>query len=78
MNNVDGNDISFINIAAILEPFLYAISNIRNNILVQRIKEKIFLPLLENNITPAVEDEDENSKSEETKQIDGGKLNPKT
>ena len=64
---MDGNAISFINIAAILEPFLYAISNIRNNILVQRIKEKIFLPLLENNITPAVEDEDENSKSEETK-----------
>ena len=43
----------------------------------QRIKEKVFWPLLENNITPVIEDEEEEGE-EDSKQIDGGKLNPKT
>ena len=60
-----------------LEPFLFAVANSRNNILVQRIKEKVFWPLLENNITPVIEDEEEEGE-EDSKQIDGGKLNPKT
>jgi hypothetical protein len=38
-------------LASILEPFLYSIANCRNKILVQRIIEKIFTPLLENNVT---------------------------
>lgn len=66
LNNVDGKGISFKNIADILEPFLNTLANSRNSILVHRIKEKVFLPMLENNITPEVEEEEED-KEEETK-----------
>lgn len=70
-----------MNLAALLDPFLAAIAQCRNGVLVQRIKDKIFLPLLENNIT-ADDIEEESSKSNEEKNDnrweDGGKLSKKT
>lgn len=59
LNNVDGLEISTVNLSNLLDPFLLSLSTCENVILVQRIKEKIFLPLLENNITPLVEEDDD-------------------
>lgn len=60
----------------------------KNRTLTQRILEKVFSPLLENNITPdnaPSEDDTDESSSEinydpnrGTKWVDGGKLPPKT
>jgi hypothetical protein len=73
LNKVDGEEISFKNLSSVLEPFLNGISNCRNRILVQRIKEKIFMPLLENNITPIFEEENSESESEHETDKNGQK-----
>jgi hypothetical protein len=88
LNKVDAQEISYVNLAALLEPFLFAVANCRNKILVQRIIERIFSPILENNIT-ILNDEDSENKDEDQneeinydpklgKWVDGGKLPPKT
>jgi hypothetical protein len=59
LNNVDAEEISSVNLSLLLEPFLHSLSTCENVILTQRIKEKIFLPLLENNITPVVDEEEQ-------------------
>jgi len=51
LNRSDSLNISLENLASMLEPFLYALANCRNKILVNRIIERVFEPLLENNIT---------------------------
>jgi len=58
-----------VSLAALLEPFLHAVGNCRNKILIQRIIDKIFLPLLENNVT------DEDNKSEQSNEEDYKNLN---
>lgn len=68
-----------------LEPFLYGLAHCKNKILVNRIIEKVFEPLLENNVTTQ-ESETSSDEEEEVinydpakgRYIDGGKLNPKT
>lgn len=80
LNKADAKDISYTNLATILEPFLFAVANCRNKILVQRIIDRIFLPILENNVTV----EQINSEGEEEeidyarKWVDGGKMSKKT
>jgi hypothetical protein len=59
LNQVDSQDISTSQLSSLLEPFLFAMSRCSNKILCLRIKERVFLPLLENNITPVLEEEDE-------------------
>jgi hypothetical protein len=70
-----------------LSPFLSALGNCKNRTLTQRILEKVFSPLLENNITPddASKEDDTDDSSPEInydpkrgKWVDGGKLPPKT
>jgi len=81
LNKVDSEDISFMNLSSILEPFLYAMARCRNRVLVDRIKERIFIPILENNVTQDMEessDEDDKNEEQEGKWVDGGKLPPKT
>lgn len=89
LNKVDSENISFQNLAGLLQPFLSAIANCKNRILIQRLDEKVFSPLLENNITPEAkgsDDEDTDESSTEInydpklgkKWVDGGKLHPKT
>jgi len=87
LNKVDAEEISYHNLALLLEPFLFALGNSRNHTINERIQEKIFSPLLENNITPSgesSEDDTDESSSEvnydpkKGKYVDGGKLPPKT
>lgn len=88
LNKVDAENISFASIAALLEPFLHTMANMKNTILLDRLEEKIFSPLLDNNITPAnkSDDEDTDESSSEINYdpkagkywVDGGKLHPKT
>jgi hypothetical protein len=84
LNRSDSLNISLVNLGSILEPFLHALANCRNKILVNRVIEKVFEPLLENNIT-ILETSDSDEEEEVVnydpklgKYIDGGKLNPKT
>jgi hypothetical protein len=66
----------------LLEPFLKALSCIQNREVKDRIIEKIFHPILENNKTmpePASSDEEEMAKKEHYhRHVDGGKMNPRT
>lgn len=64
---------------------MFAVSYCRNRILVQRIIDKILIPLLENNVTVNHESEKEEEEEEEInydpkrgKWVDGGKLHPRT
>jgi len=52
---VDSKEISYENLSSLLEPFLKALAKSQNTILRQRIKEKVFEPLFENNITEVAE-----------------------
>ena len=70
-----------------MSPFLHALGNCRNRTLRERIVEKVFEPLLENNVTPDNKESDgetDDSSSEVNydpklgKYVDGGKLPPKT
>ena len=88
INKADGENISYIHLAALLQPFLHTLGNCKNRIMLNRIVEKVFGPVLENNVTPSNEDEGdedtEDSSSEinydpkKGKWVDGGKLHPKT
>lgn len=77
LNKVDSQDISNTNLSSLLEPFLVALAKCKNVILIQRIKDKIFLPLLENNTTEKLTDNEIEDGGNE-KYYDGGKLPPKT
>jgi hypothetical protein len=65
---------------------LHSLSKCESRVLLNRIKEKILLPLLENNITLEQSETDEDNKEDEIKLngngepkwIDGGKLSAKT
>ena len=75
LNKVDKDGISLENLSSILEPFLHAMAHCKNRILLDRISEKIFIPILENNVTVKEEDVVEEKPK---KWIDGGKLPAKT
>jgi hypothetical protein len=88
LNKTDSEGISFTQIAALLQPFLHSLANLKSNIVLQRIEDKVFGPLLENNVTPdnksdGEEDTDDSSSEinydpKRGRWVDGGKLHPKT
>jgi hypothetical protein len=51
LNRADSLDLSHELLAQLLSPFLHAAANCRNKTLINKIVERIFLPLLENNTT---------------------------
>lgn len=61
MNNVDA-EASLDRLAALLDPFLKTLGLISHGELKERITEKLFHPLLENNKTEPVESSDEEEK----------------
>ena len=68
-------------IAAVLAPYLKCIGVIENKELKDRIIEKVFTPLMENNKTEeeVSSDEEEMEKKEKWhRYVDGGKLHPRT
>jgi hypothetical protein len=70
------NEISLNHLASLLNPFLHALANTDSKQLQERIKENIFHPLLESNVTPDSDSED--SEPENLKEVDGGKMSKKT
>jgi len=78
LNKVDKEGISCDDLSSILEPFIFACARCQNSILVNRIKEKVILPLLECNITPDAPEEVEEKEEDPEKWVDGGKLSLKT
>lgn len=81
LNKVDA-DASLETLADLLNPFLKALAVIQNKEVKERIIEKIFHPILENNKTmpaPSSSDEEELAKQEHYhRTVDGGKMHPRT
>ena len=83
LNKVDAQEISNNDLSSILEPFLHSLGHCENKILIERIIEKLFTPLLENNVTTEKEESEESEEEEinydpkKGKWVDGGKMNPK-
>jgi Nucleolar protein,Nop52 len=87
LNKADSEGISYSSLACVLEPFLQTLGTCRNGTLKERIIEKVFDPILENNVTQS-ESENEGDTDESSseinydprkgKYVDGGRLNPKT
>lgn len=89
LNKVDAENISYVDLSGLLQPFLETLGNSANRIIVQRVLEKVFAPLLENNVTPMESDQRQEDDTDESsseinydpkkgKYVDGGKLPPKT
>jgi hypothetical protein len=74
-------DASLEVIASLLQPILDSMGLIPNGELKERIVEKVFTPLMENNKTEREESSDEEEMAKKEKHhryVDGGKLPPKT
>ena len=81
-NSVD-SEASLDTISSVLEPFLMTLSTCQTKETRDRINEKIFHPLLENNVTVREVDSEEERVELEKREhyhrhVDGGKLPPKT
>ena len=59
-----------------LEPFLNVLANTGSHIILERIRDNIFHPLLESNVT--IDSDSEDSEPEDLKAVDGGKLSKRT
>ena len=70
------NQISLTHLASLLSPFLHALANTDSKQLQDRIRENIFHPLLQSNVTPDSDSED--SEPENLHEVDGGKMSKKT
>lgn len=81
LNQTDSS-LSLERISDLLYPFMKALASIENREVKERIIEKIFHPILENNKTvvePSSSDEEEMQKREHYhRHVDGGKMHPRT
>jgi len=69
-------EISLSNLSQMLDPFLHAMANTRSALVLERIKESIFQPLLESNVT--IYEDSEDSEEEDLRTVDGGKMSKRT
>ena len=82
LNNVD-KDASLEQLASLLQPFLRNLAQLSSCELRERLIEKVFYPVLENNTTEKAVDSEEEEEAMKRKEkhhrtVDGGKLPPKT
>jgi hypothetical protein len=82
LNNVD-KDASLEQLASLLQPFLRSLAQLSSCELRERLIEKVFYPVLENNTTEKAVDSEEEEEAMKRKEkhhrtVDGGKLPPKT
>jgi len=70
------NEISLTHLASLLSPFMDTLANTDSKPLQERIKDNIFHPLLESNVTQDSDSED--SEPENLHEVDGGKLSKRT
>ena len=77
LGKTDKDGISMDNIAGLLSPFLSTLALSGQAGLKERIRDMIFTPLLESNVTQP--DSDESSSEEENlAQVDGGKMSKRS
>lgn len=70
------NEISLTAISSLLEPLLHTLANTNSTVLSDRIRDSVFHPLLESNVT--LDSDSEDSEPEDLKAVDGGKLSKRT
>lgn len=84
LGKIDSKTISMDQMAALLDPFMVTVARSNSEVLKMRIIEKVFLPLLESNVTVPDSDDDtsesekEESEEEDLALVDGGKLSRRT
>lgn len=86
LGKIDSKNISMDQMAALLDPFMVTISRSNSEVLKMRIIEKVFLPLLESNVTVPDSDDDtsdsdkeeQESEEEDLALVDGGKMSRRT
>ena len=76
LNKIDP-DISLDNLAALLDPFLTTVATSNNKALLTRTTDRIFMKLLESNVT-LPDSSDEESSEEDLSKVDGGKMSKRT
>lgn len=74
---VDGQNISFEDLAHLLKPFIHTLATTKMGLLKERIREKVFDILLESNASIPSES-DESSSEEDLTKVDGGKMSKRT
>ena len=77
LGKVDAGNISLEDIAALLKPFLTCMATTGSSILRERLKDRIFTPLLESNVTMPDSSDDE-EEEEQLHLLDQRKLQNKT
>ena len=77
LGKCDKDGITLDQIAALLKPFLNALSLSAQELLKERIIEHVFDPLLESNVT-APDSDDSESEEENLALVDGGKMSKRT
>jgi len=77
LGKIDAKDISLETLAVLLKPFLTCMATSSSAILRERLKDRIFTPLLESNVTMPDSD-DEESEEEPLYLLDQRKLQNKT
>ncbi len=70
------NEISLTAISSLLDPLLHTLANTSSTVLSERIRDSVFHPLLESNVT--LDSDSEDSEPEDLKAVDGGKLSKRT
>ena len=70
------SQISLTNMAAFLDPFLHTMATTRSQTILTRIRDGIFQPLLQSNVTEY--SDSESSEEEDLKAVDGGKMSKRT
>lgn len=70
------NQISLTHLSKLLEPFLNALANTQETLMLERLRDQIFHPLLQSNVT--IDSDSEDSEPEDLKAVDGGKLSKRT
>lgn len=77
LNKVDGPDLDMDMIAKLIQPLLNTLAKSESSLLKERIREQVFSPLLESNVT-LPDSSDEESTEEDLSQVDGGKMSRRT
>lgn len=77
LNKVDGPDLDMDTIAKLIQPLLNTLAKSESSLLKERIREQVFHPLLESNVT-LPDSSDEESTEEDLSQVDGGKMSRRT
>lgn len=66
------------NLALLLEPFLHTLANTKSATVLARVRDTVFQPLLQANVTEYSDSDESSSEEEDLRAVDGGKMSQRT